>query len=201
VPAEPAHQHKVLDRSSGGASTASVATTASCSSSSSSSSRSDCTWMYYGGMCARQQPEDVMLCPGCRRQTFDRTDATTVCCAACSLLLVCASRNDILTSNFCREQSKRTCHNGKWKWNGEPPFCCLCASFKGLGRLSQLGCEGCKVRRKCFYKRTSWLNSGCRHCGQQRTQHDGDGELAYPRCPGTASPAPSPNTSQHGKQE
>ena len=78
--AQLSHQHKVLDSSSGGASAASHASTASASSSSSSASslHSDSTWMFYGGMSARLQPEDVALCPGCRRHTIDCTDTTAV---------------------------------------------------------------------------------------------------------------------------
>jgi len=36
------------------------------------------------------------------------------------------------------------CENHLWRWNGEPPFCCLCATLKGLGCLSHLGCAGAK---------------------------------------------------------
>jgi len=80
-----------------------------------------------------------------------------------------------------------SCDNRRWGWNGEPTFCCLCASLKGLGSLSHFGCEPCKVQRARFYKRRNFFSTECKHCGTDRRHHEtyGHGQLAskYPRCP------------------
>ena len=200
LPHESERHHEVLDRSAGGASVASNASTASWSS---SSTRSDSSWVVYGGISARRRPEDILHCPGCGKQTLDEHGGAGMVRFLSSSLLpaqpaapagVVLVRMELICDPS-REQSASVCYNGGWKWKGEPPFCCLCASFKGLGRLSRLGCSGCKSRRTHFYKRTSWLNHTCKHCQQPKASHTGNG--AYPRCYGAASQSPAPNTSQH----
>ena len=75
------------------------------------------------------------------------------------------------------------CDNRKWNWRcGEPPFCCGCASRKGLGSLSHFGCEKCKMRRSKLYKRTSWFNHACKHCHLPRSRHVNSHTNIYPAC-------------------
>lgn len=87
------------------------------------------------------------------------------------------------------ENVAAACNNRRWSWSGEPPFCCLCASLKGLGRLRHFGCDSCKVRRTKYYKKRSWpaFNSKCRHCSRPREEHQHSETHAYPRCPSTAN--------------
>eukprot|EP00960_Hanusia_phi_P034296 750977-Hanusia_phi.AAC.2 len=75
------------------------------------------------------------------------------------------------------------CDNSRWNWNGEPPFCCLCANLKGIGRLSHFGCEMCKSRRSMLYKRTSWCCPRCKNCGMQKREHIAADQRNFPRCP------------------
>uniref|UniRef100_A0A7S4UKD6 Uncharacterized protein n=1 Tax=Guillardia theta TaxID=55529 RepID=A0A7S4UKD6_GUITH len=75
------------------------------------------------------------------------------------------------------------CDNSRWNWNGEPPFCCLCANLKGIGRLSHFGCDSCKARRSRFYKRTSWCSPRCKNCGMAKTDHIAASQRSFPRCP------------------
>ena len=77
------------------------------------------------------------------------------------------------------------CDNSRWKWSGEPSFCCLCASLKGLGRLKHFGCDHCKARRTNFYEKPRWflMNSECKHCFRPRAEHLNSDLHAFPRCP------------------
>jgi len=79
-----------------------------------------------------------------------------------------------------------SCDNGRWNWNGEPAFCCLCASLKGLGSMSHFGCDTCKVKRMKIYKKTSFFRSTCRNCLMPRKQHARAEDHLYPRCLGPA---------------
>ena len=76
-----------------------------------------------------------------------------------------------------------SCDNRGWGWRGEPTFCCLCASRRGMGRLSKLGCDTCKDRRKKLYKRRTMFGSDCKHCGLHRSEHENAHLHTYPRCP------------------
>ena len=86
------------------------------------------------------------------------------------------------------------CDNRRWGWKGEPTFCCMCASLKGLGRLSHFGCDSCKLKRAKFYKRRTFFDANCKHCGLAKRIHEttnSNGQAAkYPRCPMSRMPTP-----------
>ena len=97
-----------------------------------------------------QGPASRLACPGCSTRVGDG-----------------AEHDDV-------HEGLLACDNSRWNWSGEPPFCCLCASLKGLGRLKHLGCDHCKARRTKFYKkpRLSRTDSRCMHFSH-----------AFPHCP------------------
>lgn len=65
-----------------------------------------------------------------------------------------------------------TCDNSKWKWNGEPPFCCMCAKRRSIGSFTALGCDGCKTfRSTTFVRKSRFMSSTCRGCGIKAEQH------------------------------
>ncbi|KAJ1465495.1 hypothetical protein T484DRAFT_2707946, partial [Baffinella frigidus] len=35
----------------------------------------------------------------------------------------------------------------RWRWSGEPPFCCVCAKNRGLGSFHALACSACSAFR------------------------------------------------------
>eukprot|EP00961_Rhodomonas_salina_P048526 651413-Rhodomonas_salina.1 len=81
-------------------------------------------------------------------------------------------------------KSRVSCDNAKWKWSGEPPFCCVCAKAKGLGSFSSLACTNCKAFRKKLYVRKGFTSKDCRNCGERREQHvkEGQGNTYYVVC-------------------
>ena len=141
---------------SGGASGAGVSSTRPGSSSgSSSSSTTETGWYFQAGMNVFA-PDVHHLCPGC----FSPTTSDP--------------KHGL--------DGSAVCNNERWGWSGEPPFCCLCASLKGMGRLRDFGCKCCKERRTKLYKKTSWFNSNCKHCLKPRAAHEDANGKTYPRC-------------------
>jgi hypothetical protein len=108
-----------------------------------------------------QGPASRLACPGCSTRVGDG-----------------AEHDDV-------HEGLLACDNSRWNWSGEPPFCCLCASLKGLGRLKHLGCDHCKARRTKFYKKPKWflINGQCKHCFRPRAEHLDSQLRAFPRCP------------------
>ena len=164
-----------LDQSAGGASAASTASASSVGARDSAASRPEAgaPWLYYGGMRSGE--------PG------SGTGQERSCCPACHT----PTRGTVLSA-AARETADgigATCDNSRWGWNGEPPFCCLCATLRGLGRLSHFGCATCTSKRKFFYKKTSFFRPACRHCKKPFSQHVNPEGSLYPRCPRDDVPA------------
>lgn len=173
-------EHYLVDASTGSnASKVSTASTVSYVSRSSQASTSSCTsastnslWLYYGGThpSSCNVPTRVRRCPGC----FTPTGA---------IGSQGAENQAGVATRGQGAANQVACDNSRWVWRGEPPFCCLCASMRGLGRLSHFGCTTCKDRRKSFYKKTSWCRLMCKHCKRPRSEHLGAACSMYPRCP------------------
>ena len=142
------------------------------STSSGTSASTNSLWLYYGGTppSSCHAPTRVRCCPGCLTQTGAIGGQG-------------AENQAGVATGGQGAENQTGCDNSRWSWKGEPPFCCLCASMRGLGRLSHFGCTTCKDRRKSFYKRTSWCRLMCKHCKRPRSEHLGAEGSTYPRCP------------------
>jgi len=142
------------------------------STSSGTSASTNSLWLYYGGappVSCQSGTRVEHFCPGC----FTPTGA-----------IGGQGENPAGAATGGQgAENQAGCDNSRWGWKGEPPFCCLCASMRGLGRLSHFGCTTCKDRRKAFYKKTSWCRLTCKHCKRPRSEHLGAEGSTYPRCP------------------
>ena len=63
-------------------------------------------------------------------------------------------------------------------------------SLKGLGRLSNFGCDSCNLKRSKFCKRSTIFDAGCKHCGLPKRLHEITN--SNPRCPMSRTPTPPP---------
>lgn len=83
----------------------------------------ECASAYLDVSC-RAAPGTVSKCPCCGTSTM--TDAADDCVGFAGM-----------------------CDNRRWEWRGEPPFCCYCASRKGIG----YACIYMNVHRVCAWAR------------------------------------------------
>jgi hypothetical protein len=82
------------------------------STSSASSAKESGVWVWFGGMQVGASSSGGAACPGCGTHTVGNSDGNS-----------------------------HQCDNTGWNWNGEPPFCCLCASFRVRACSSLAHCQ------------------------------------------------------------
>eukprot|EP00293_Proteomonas_sulcata_P011162 CAMPEP_0184289116 /NCGR_PEP_ID=MMETSP1049-20130417/1562_1 /TAXON_ID=77928 /ORGANISM="Proteomonas sulcata, Strain CCMP704" /LENGTH=204 /DNA_ID=CAMNT_0026595773 /DNA_START=426 /DNA_END=1041 /DNA_ORIENTATION=- len=81
-------------------------------------------------------------CPGCGVNLIDQDGTECSMNSEASQASTCSSK-----SQDSKDKDSDSCDNALWKWNGEPPFCCMCAKERGLGSFSSLACSHCRDKR------------------------------------------------------